>query len=650
MRKTVETVGRNCSCTSRPTRLKPGVNETREADSDKITSMRVPQSYAPSWKLCALTCLAMVLLSLIPQLHLWLVRGREWNGAYVSLQGDEPFYSAYINSLIDGRARRNDPYAARDNTPQSPIPESTFSIQFIPAYVLAFLARVFGASASTALIVLLGVAGLLASLSVFWLLNSVVGDSRLAAAGTLFVLCLGGLAGGHGLVGLLLKTDLSIPSLPFLRRYQPAAAFPLFFVFNVLVWQALTSQSKRGARVRAVFAGLTLAVLVFSYLYLWTAAVAWLSCIGLLWFCFRPSDRRKTLAVLTTIGAITALALLPYVYLVSHRAANLDEQQTLASTHQPDLFRILEILGAVILIGLVAAVRRQKIKWREPRVLFAASLAMLPLVVLNQQLLTGKMMQPYHYEAFVVNYAVLVGAVTTVALLWKPMPSRVLVWIAALSFSWGLVEAGLASRLNFVPAAVVDDRIVPVLLRLKELSKQDGTLAGLRSEGKAATVVFSPQLVVTVLQPTWTSQATLLDMGGLDFGSVLREERKEFFYMHLYYSKADIGSLREALKGTPDDQAMNYYARAVIFGHERVVPALSADFKPIQPEEIEQEIRVYQAYAESFSREQALKRPITYAVTLADSNFDFSNIDRWYERDAGERVGSYILYRLKLRS
>ncbi len=33
---------------------------------------------------------------------------------------------------------------------------------------------------------------------------------------------------------------------------------------------------------------------------------------------------------------------------------------------------------------------------------------------------------------------------------------------------------------------------------------------------------------------------------------------------------------------------------------------------------------------------QVLKRPVTYAVIPADSNFNFTNLDRWYERDAGE--------------
>src|SRR6266446_197576 len=103
----------------------------------------------------ALAATAVILLSLIPQLHLWYVRGGEWKGAYATLQGDEFLYSAYINALIDGRPRRNDPFAGQDSTPKSPLPESAFSIQFVPAYVISLLARAFGASASTAFIVLI---------------------------------------------------------------------------------------------------------------------------------------------------------------------------------------------------------------------------------------------------------------------------------------------------------------------------------------------------------------------------------------------------------------------------------------------------------------------------------------------------------------
>jgi len=606
--------------------------------------VNTPTPNTEKWKWCALVASLMVLLSLLPQIHLWIVRGKDWQGAYTSLHGDESVYSAYTNALINGRPRRYDPFTGQDKNVG--LPESTFSIQFIPAYAVSYLARLTGSSASTVFIILLGLAGLLASLSVFWLLDALEGEPRLSAVGTLFVLCFGGLAGGQGLFGILAKSSLLVPGFPFLRRYQPAAAFSLFFVFNLLVWQALTIQDKRTARIRALLAGVVLAVLVFCYFYLWTAALAWLFCIGLLWILFRSPEWRRVMSVLVTIGAITALALGPYLYLLSHRAANIDEQQSLIPTHRPDLLRIPEILGALILIAIGMAVRRKKIELNNSHLIFAASLALVPFAVFNQQIITGWTMQPYHYETFILNYAVLVGVVIAVALLRKPVPRRLLLAVAAISVVWGMIEVGLPARLTFVPLAINNERMIPVLLRLNELSKADGTFAG--SPNKPSPLVFSPYIAVNSWLPTWTSQGTLLDIGGLDLGHVSPAERKEFLYMHLYYSKVDGSALRKPFEGSARDVGLKY-ARAAIFGHERIIPGLNLHFEPIKDEEIEQAIREYQTYVDSFSREEALKRPLAYAVLLAEDNFDFTNLDRWYERDTGERVGDYVLYRLRLR-
>jgi hypothetical protein len=507
----------------------------------------------------------------------------------------------------------------------------------------------FGVSASTAFIILSAAASLLASLSVFWLLNCVARDPRLAAAGTLLVFCLGCVVGRFGLFGTFL--DVGIAAFPFLRRYQPAAAFPLFFIFQLLVWHALTGERKRGARVCAILAGVTLATLVFSYLYLWTASAAWLACIGALWLYFRPSDRWITSVVLTTVGGITVGALVPYAYLVLHRAVALDEQLTLISTHSPDLLRVHEILGATILVALVIGVWRGMIQRTEPRFIYAASFALLPFLVFNQQILTGKTMQAFHFEIFLVNYSTVVGLLITLTLFWQPVPDRLLIWMAGLSFAWGVMVVGLPARLVFVPLAIATDRSIPVLLRLKELSEQDGTLAGLRTNGQASTLVFSPSVALISLLPTWTSQGTLLDGGGVDFGSVTREERKKFLHMHLYYSGTDAAALRQALKGPADrthDELTS--VRTVIFGYERTSPALTPQFKPIQEAEIEREVQAYEMYVNSFSREEALSRPLTYAVIPVEGSFNLANLDRWYDRDAGERVGAYTLYRLKLRN
>ena len=88
----------------------------------------------------------MMLLALWPQINMWIARGQNWQGSYVAVQGDEVAYSAYLNALIDGRPRRNDPYTGRDDSrPANRLPESLFSIQFIPAYAIALPARLLGA-------------------------------------------------------------------------------------------------------------------------------------------------------------------------------------------------------------------------------------------------------------------------------------------------------------------------------------------------------------------------------------------------------------------------------------------------------------------------------------------------------------------------
>ena len=172
-----------------------------------------------------------MILSLGPQLILWYDRGSQWQGAYATLNADEFLYSGYLNALIEGRPRCNDPFTGRQGEGKAPLPETAFSVQLIPPFVVWFLAKLFGISASTAFIVIPPIAGLLASLSIFWLLYLITGNDGLAATGVIFVLVAGTPFAGQGLIAILLKLDAVGLGLPFLRRYQPATSFYLFCVF-----------------------------------------------------------------------------------------------------------------------------------------------------------------------------------------------------------------------------------------------------------------------------------------------------------------------------------------------------------------------------------------------------------------------------------
>ncbi|HEY0084113.1 MAG TPA: hypothetical protein VGB61_15145, partial [Pyrinomonadaceae bacterium] len=375
-----------------------------------------------SWRPGVLAALAMTLLALLPQVHLWYTRGGDWQGAYASFDGDETAYAAYLAALIEGRPRLNDPYAGLDHAADGRRAESLFSIQFVPPYALALVARALGLNASTVFVALTPLVAFAVALALFWLLVPLVADARLAACGVVIILCFGTLASGEISLALLLKLRASYAYLPFLRRYVPALPFPFLFIFCALVWRALAHASRRASLSYAVAAGATFALLVYSYFYLWTTAAAWLACLALLRLAARRSDgRTRDAGIFLTTGALACASLVPYAVLIARRAPTMDAVQVLQFTRAPDLFRAPEIISLAALVLLAAFAWRGRLRaTRDATFLYAASFALTPFVVFNQQLLTGRSLQPVHYADYVLNYLALLALVLAVALCLRP--------------------------------------------------------------------------------------------------------------------------------------------------------------------------------------------------------------------------------------
>lgn len=589
-------------------------------------------------------------LSLYPQLNLWLTQGRDWNGAYAYYDIDEEAYSAYLNALIHGRPRRNDPYTGRDDRKDAPLPESLFSIQFVPAYTLALTARALGLSASSAFIALSFIIPLLSSLTVFWLLLSITNDDRLSAMGVLVILCVGTLASAQGAVQALLGLEAAYIYLPFLRRYLPGVPFPLFFILCGLIWRSFTAKDVRAARRAAIIAGLVFGLLVFSYFYLWTAAAAWLLCVALVWLAARPERWRRDAQSLGIIFGFASVALLLYALLLSKRAATMDTVQALTLSHLPDLFRTTELISAAVCALLAWGILRGVISLRDRAVLFTLSLALVPFAVFNQQVITGRSLQPFHYEQFVVNHVVLLALVLALWLVWPKhgrdetaatlthrIPGRVLIVAALLAFAWGVVEVKVATAI-LGDYNVLRDEAVPVASRLAELSA-----ASTRERAGEREIVLSTHVVHADNLPTVAPQAVLWGLHMRVFSGVTLEENRERFYQHLYYSGIGEQPFLQSLS------EYNFEYRIGLFGQERINRTLTPDLKPITAEEVRAETDKYLDYVESFDHERAARWPLSYVIAWAQDEPDFTRLDRWYERDRGERIGSFILYRVKLR-
>ena len=607
-----------------------------------------PEQIKLRWRLGVLAGVAMMILALYPQLNLWVLRGSDWNGAYAYNDLDEVAYAAYLQALIDNRPRRNDPYTGRDDAGNARQPESLFSIQFIPPYAIALVARPLGLSAQSMMVITGAFAAFATALAIFWLLGMVTLDDRVAATGALMTLCLGTLACAQGAIIHLTGRGWAYPYLPFLRRYLPALPFPVFFIFCALVWRSLKSEGKRAFDLWAIGAGVACAVLIYSYFYLWTTALAWLACFALLLLIAKPDGWKRDVKSLATTGAIALIALIPYAILLSNRAETMDSVQLLTFTRRPDLLRPPTIIGLAVLLTLFYMVRRGRLEWRSRQTLAALAFALTPLVVFNQQVITGRSLQPIHYEVFIVNYVAAFAVILSVALILSAMEGaggarrrklsgRVLLFVAVATFGWGVVEADITTHV-VDDQNIVRDEAFPVGGRLRELARE-AQLAGAEKPG----VVFSPNLIQGDDLPTLAPQGVLWARHLHVFSGSTWEENKERFYQHAYYEGFDANWLQSQLSDR------NYVVVIALFGWGRHHDRLTANSTPLSNEEIAAEVNAYEKYINSFGPEQAAKPPLSYVVTDVDREIDFTNIDRWYERDAGVPYGRFMLYRVRLR-
>jgi len=594
------------------------------------------------WRWGVLAAVAMALLSLYPQIDLWLTRGADWQGAFVSPCYDEEVYGAYINALILGRPRRTEPLEVPE--PSKPSYESLFSIQFVPSYLITLPARALGLTANQAFIVLLPLMAFLATLMLFYLLAVVTRDEAWAAVGALAVLVFGALAARNSVLMHWLGKTQWFGTFLFLRRYMPAAVFPIFFGFIALIWHAFTRPDRQAWRA-AIAAGLVFFVLVFSYFYLWTAAAAWLACFVLAWLVARRTEWATLVKRLAPTALCGAVALAIYAYMLAHRTPAIDKAQALTLTHAPDFYRAPQLIGALTLLLLCWGIKKGRAAWREPSVLLITSLALAPFAVFNQQIITGHSLQPIHYELFIINYVSVLALVLMPTIFRRGqsthfprrMPKFLLTGLACVVLGWGVVEIH-GSTAEHKSRNLGRDHFMPVAKRLAALAAEHGQGAQDRE------VVFSPDMLVvsdniaalTPQVPFWATHAP--------FGAGLSsEEQQERYFQFLYYSGVKPGALGQ-------DLATNKFTSiGSLFGYERFVSELTTDAKPITSDEIREKVAQYSAYVAAFDREHAHRPALSYIITHPQAPIDFSNLDQWYIRDQGEKIGLFTLYQVKLR-
>jgi hypothetical protein len=311
-------------------------------------------------------------------------------------------------------------------------------------------------------------------------------------------------------------------------------------------------------------------------------------------------------------------------------------------THRPDLFRLPEIAVLVVLALLGFGVWRGVFRGRDPVILITAAFALSVLTVFNQQVITGRSLQPIHYQWFIANYCTLTAIVLTTALWWSSGRARgltrkglALIAGAALLFAFG--EVWLAASVSFDYNRQIDESI-PATNRLVELAQVDGP-----SSSDSPRTVLMADLRLADRLPTDAPQSVLWAPRMLVFPGVSETENHERFFSQLYYLGYDDKKFWAEL----DHADWNFLTG--MFAYYRLSPAVSGAEAPLTREELRVQVASYVDYVHSFNHDRAVAPTLSYLIVHAASQPDYGNLDRWYQRDAGERIGNFVLYRLKLR-
>lgn len=601
------------------------------------------------WQFGIIAGIFLAIFCLYPQFKMLYLRSEAWNGHYAYNDIDEVAYASYVRALIDGRPRKNDPYTGRDDSPETPQPESLFSIQFAAPYTIAIPARLFGVGTPWAMTLAGAGAGFLAAVAAFWLIAGVTGSSWYGMAGSIAVFAGGALAAGEGAILEIFFDGFSYPYFPGFRRYIPALAMTAIFIFFGAIWKLIEHDSAdlpsgpRSSRIRwalFAFAALAFAYTVFSYFYIWTTAAAWFGCIGLVWLIERPDGWRRDIRVFVLLGAAFAVVLGPYAYLLSNRSETMEHVQLLVRTHAPDLFRFPEYIGFAVLLILILGLATRRIEMKQRSTLFTLSLALVPFIVFNQQIITGRSLQPIHYQVFIGNYVAGLALVLSVGLVFRGFFAGNSAWaraactgFAVLAVAWGFVECHYTVRV-LDEANVERDLSLPAARRLEELAKNDAD--------PHRTTVLAFDMIESDDLPSVAPQNVLWARHQHVFAGLSWEESKERYYQYLYYSNIGHDRLDWLLKN-------DFVSKIALFGWGRHTDRLSFDATPLTYGEIGEEVRRYAAYRENFGREQASNPLLSYVVVNNEADTDLSAVDQWYERDAGEVIGKFTIYRIRLR-
>jgi hypothetical protein len=332
--------------------------------------------------------LAVVFLYSWSDLRYWSAHGTAY---FPATSFDEDYYAALAVSTAAGRGLTVNPLLG-NASPTAAV--GTETLQFVPRLIAAAFVRSFGLGVGFGLLNIVVPACLFVIL--YALSRKLCCSHTWSLASACAVLLLAYYipplhAAANWLVHYVRQDSLAVfppaGALRYTRRYNPALSSVIFYSFLLVHWFAF---QKRSVRL-AVLAGFLGAVLFYCYIFFaLTGLVLTCLCFALTCFLFRESCR-----VASTILAVQLVLSVPFFWILLRGLHHL-EGGFAVSTRAPwwPWTDVLALLFPLIILFLF---RRSSL-----RLAWLAAMCTAPVICMNQQLLTGMSVEPWHFDTYLV--------------------------------------------------------------------------------------------------------------------------------------------------------------------------------------------------------------------------------------------------------
>jgi len=397
------------------------------------------------------------LIYLAPYIIFSAFLGDKYQGIPMIATANEDFYLARMQEIIDGHPMLGSFAFYESKNGPSLTPPTAEMFYAIPSLL-------FGISLMKILIASKFILPFILFLLVYFLINKITTSSHLlsnklnAIAGAMLVTL------GYDLVDyrsiwlyLTGKIILGGNFLTWARPVNPVMGAIFLFSFLICVWSIIQKSQYKKSSV--ILASVFLALMIGSYFFSWGTAVSVLAVIILI-YIFKKEF--KVVKNLLRVVLLTAIAASPYWY-ISFKAGQSPWykgallRNGLFYTHYPILnkFLIASLLFYFIVVALSFIFRKERIKFIDSIKnwhLFTLALLLGGGWALNQQVVTGMTVWPYHFVQYTIPLAmvVLLALLYNIVKEWKPFLWALAVSIiASSSLIFGVTIQVNSYRTNF---------------------------------------------------------------------------------------------------------------------------------------------------------------------------------------------------------